>query len=117
MAICRNVLPVLLREEYCFSMFNCDDRGQNKMTEQQATLMKNMFCSLALGLAVLTLTGCGLKGPLYFPPADTSTTAQSPEQQQIEREKAQQEAEQMQQQDQSMTPDRNDRGLNDNSGF
>ena len=32
--------------------------------------MKNLFRPLALFAALLTLAGCGLKGPLYFPPAD-----------------------------------------------
>ncbi|MBV4369070.1 LPS translocon maturation chaperone LptM [Erwinia phyllosphaerae] len=29
--------------------------------------MKKMICRLALALAVVSLAGCGLKGPLYFP--------------------------------------------------
>lgn len=32
--------------------------------------MKNMFRPLVLLTALMTLAGCGLKGPLYFPPAD-----------------------------------------------
>jgi len=32
--------------------------------------MKNIFRPLVLLTALLTLAGCGLKGPLYFPPAD-----------------------------------------------
>ncbi|HFZ8996576.1 TPA: lipoprotein [Citrobacter freundii] len=32
--------------------------------------MKNMFQALAVLLTLFSLTGCGLKGPLYFPPAD-----------------------------------------------
>ena len=34
--------------------------------------MKNVFRSLAVLLTLFSLTGCGLKGPLYFPPADKS---------------------------------------------
>ncbi|RRZ87566.1 lipoprotein [Erwinia sp. 198] len=29
--------------------------------------MKKMICRMALALAVVSLAGCGLKGPLYFP--------------------------------------------------
>lgn len=32
--------------------------------------MKNVFQALAVLLTLFSLTGCGLKGPLYFPPAD-----------------------------------------------
>ncbi|MFK3662890.1 lipoprotein [Scandinavium sp. NPDC088450] len=32
--------------------------------------MKNIVGPLVLMTALFTLTGCGLKGPLYFPPAD-----------------------------------------------
>lgn len=32
--------------------------------------MKNVFPTLAVLFAIFSLTGCGLKGPLYFPPAD-----------------------------------------------
>lgn len=62
--------------------------------------MKKIFCSLAMALALFSLTGCGLKGPLYFPPADgktkpaTRSTEPAP-------------------QTQSSTPDRNDRGTDD----
>lgn len=31
------------------------------------TSMKKMICRMALVLAVVSLAGCGLKGPLYFP--------------------------------------------------
>ncbi|MGY4566831.1 putative small lipoprotein YifL [Erwinia sp. TECH1] len=31
------------------------------------TSMKKMICRMALALAVVSLAGCGLKGPLYFP--------------------------------------------------
>lgn len=34
--------------------------------------MKNVFRTLAVLLTLFSLTGCGLKGPLYFPPADKS---------------------------------------------
>ncbi|MBF3320810.1 lipoprotein, partial [Leptospira borgpetersenii serovar Hardjo-bovis] len=30
--------------------------------------MKTIFRSLAVMLTLFSLTGCGLKGPLYFPP-------------------------------------------------
>lgn len=46
--------------------------------------MKKIFCPLALALMLASLTGCGLKGPLYFPPADTkakpTTHSAAPEQ-------------------------------------
>lgn len=32
--------------------------------------MKSKLRRAALGLMLLALYGCGLKGPLYFPPAD-----------------------------------------------
>lgn len=32
--------------------------------------MKSELRRVALGLMLLGLYGCGLKGPLYFPPAD-----------------------------------------------
>ena len=32
--------------------------------------MKNVFKALTVLLTLFSLTGCGLKGPLYFPPAD-----------------------------------------------
>lgn len=34
--------------------------------------MKNVFRTLFVLIALFTLSGCGLKGPLYFPPADKS---------------------------------------------
>jgi len=34
--------------------------------------MKNITRSLAMLVALVSLAGCGLKGPLYFPPADKS---------------------------------------------
>lgn len=37
--------------------------------------MKNITRSLAMLVALLSLAGCGLKGPLYFPPADNSAPA------------------------------------------
>ena len=33
--------------------------------------MKKTLCRLAMALALTSLAGCGLKGPLYFPPQDT----------------------------------------------
>jgi predicted small lipoprotein YifL len=32
--------------------------------------MKNVFPNACRFIAIFSLTGCGLKGPLYFPPAD-----------------------------------------------
>ena len=37
--------------------------------------MKNITRSLAMLVTLLSLVGCGLKGPLYFPPADTKAPA------------------------------------------
>ncbi|MBK0004093.1 lipoprotein [Erwinia sp. S43] len=34
--------------------------------------MKKAICQLAMLLAVVSLAGCGLKGPLYFPADETS---------------------------------------------
>ena len=57
--------------------------------------MKNVFPTLAVLFAIFSLTGCGLKGPLYFPPADkTAPPPTKPVNHGI----------------QSATPDRNDRG-------
>lgn len=61
--------------------------------------MKKIFCMLAVVAPLVTLTGCGLKGPLYFPPADkdqTPTTKSVSKQQTVE-----------------STPSRNDRGTGD----
>lgn len=32
--------------------------------------MKNVFRTLVVLVTLFSLTGCGLKGPLYFPPED-----------------------------------------------
>lgn len=32
--------------------------------------MKKLICQLGMALALASLVGCGLKGPLYFPPED-----------------------------------------------
>ena len=57
--------------------------------------MKNVFPTLAVLFAIFSLTGSGLKGPLYFPPADkTAPPPTKPVNPGI----------------QSATPDRNDRG-------
>ncbi len=37
--------------------------------------MKNVFKALTVLITLFSLTGCGLKGPLYFPPADKKRTA------------------------------------------
>jgi len=34
------------------------------------SIMKNVLKPLAVIFTLFSLTGCGLKGPLYFPPAD-----------------------------------------------
>ncbi|QPQ24432.1 MULTISPECIES: LPS translocon maturation chaperone LptM [Lonsdalea] len=36
--------------------------------------MKTLFRQAALALVALGVVGCGLKGPLYFPPEHKSTT-------------------------------------------
>ncbi len=63
--------------------------------------MNKIFCPLAFGLALFTLAGCGLKGPLYFPPADKKAPDAHT-------------TEQNQQPDMDSTvPTRNDRGIGD----
>lgn len=64
--------------------------------------MKKIFCPLALGLALLTVSGCGLKGPLYFPPADKTAPDAHPSAQQTQQPTMD-----------SIVPDRNDRGVDD----
>lgn len=61
--------------------------------------MKDVCRTLAVLLTLFSLTGCGLKGPLYFPPADKNAP---PPTQKTESAI------------QTTTPDRNDRG--DNGG-
>lgn len=57
--------------------------------------MKNILRPLLLLTALMTLAGCGLKGPLYFPPADkTAPPPTKPVKSDIE----------------TSSPDRNDRG-------
>jgi len=36
--------------------------------------MKKIFCALVVVTTLGALTGCGLKGPLYFPPTDKDQT-------------------------------------------
>ena len=60
--------------------------------------MKNVFPTLAVLFAIFSLTGCGLKGPLYFPPADK--TAPPP-------------TKPVETQTQSTVPDKNDRATGD----
>ncbi|TPG57941.1 LPS translocon maturation chaperone LptM [Ewingella americana] len=36
--------------------------------------MKNVLLWSLAATVLFTLSGCGLKGPLYFPPADKSST-------------------------------------------
>ena len=35
--------------------------------------MRHMISQLGIALALVSLAGCGLKGPLYFPPKDQPT--------------------------------------------
>ncbi|MEA1062639.1 LPS translocon maturation chaperone LptM [Erwinia sp. HR93] len=58
--------------------------------------MKKIFCPLAIGLALFTLAGCGLKGPLFFPPQDKK----APDVQPVQKQEST---------IQSSEPDRNDR--------
>jgi predicted small lipoprotein YifL len=61
--------------------------------------MKKIFCTLVVITTLTALTGCGLKGPLYFPPADkeqTPTTHSVPKEEPIQ-----------------SAPTRNDRGTGD----
>ena len=60
--------------------------------------MKNVFRTLFVFVALCSLAGCGLKGPLYFPPADKSVPPPTKKVQSTEQE---------------LTPTRNDRGNND----
>ncbi|WP_034918637.1 MULTISPECIES: lipoprotein [Erwinia] len=41
--------------------------------------MNKMICRMALVLAAASLTGCGLKGPLYFPPDDRPKQQTAPD--------------------------------------
>ncbi|MGY6031644.1 LPS translocon maturation chaperone LptM [Phytobacter sp. AG2a] len=61
--------------------------------------MKEVCRTLTVLLALFSLTGCGLKGPLYFPPADKNAPPPTKKATPVL---------------QSSTPDRNDRG--DNGG-
>ncbi|MCS3434400.1 LPS translocon maturation chaperone LptM [Klebsiella sp. BIGb0407] len=61
--------------------------------------MKKIFCTLVVVTTLAGLTGCGLKGPLYFPPADKE---QTPTTKSVTKEDAVQSA-----------PSRNDRGTGD----
>lgn len=61
--------------------------------------MKKIFCALVVVTTLAALTGCGLKGPLYFPPADkeqTSTIQSQPKEDSVQ-----------------TAPVRNDRGTGD----
>ncbi|WP_437888004.1 LPS translocon maturation chaperone LptM [Phytobacter sp. V91] len=57
--------------------------------------MKDVCRTLAVLATLLSLAGCGLKGPLYFPPADKNTPAETQKTTPVI---------------QSGSPDRNDRG-------
>jgi len=55
--------------------------GDIKILIASRITMKKLTGQLALALAVLSLAGCGLKGPLYFPkdePAQPSAQTVSP---------------------------------------
>ncbi|AFH94196.1 TPA: lipoprotein [Providencia stuartii] len=39
--------------------------------------MKKSLVGLSALIILFTLSGCGLKGPLYFPPEDKATSSQS----------------------------------------
>ncbi|EMU9121988.1 LPS translocon maturation chaperone LptM [Providencia stuartii] len=39
--------------------------------------MKKSLVGLSALIILFTLSGCGLKGPLYFPPEDKATLSQS----------------------------------------
>ena len=52
----------------CFCVFSCDDRNRFELTGN--LYMKNVFRTLVVLVTLFSLTGCGLKGPLYFPPED-----------------------------------------------
>lgn len=45
--------------------------------------MKKTICRLAMALAFTSLAGCGLKGPLYYPPQEkpTQSAPQTPAEQ------------------------------------
>ncbi|ELJ5136626.1 lipoprotein [Salmonella enterica] len=60
--------------------------------------MKNVFKTLAVLLTLFSLTGCGLKGPLYFPPADKNAPPPTKK---------------VDSQTQSTMPDKNDRATGD----
>ncbi|EJT7315540.1 lipoprotein [Salmonella enterica] len=60
--------------------------------------MKNVFKTLAVLLTLFSLTGCGLKGPLYFPPADKNPPPPTKK---------------VDSQTQSTMPDKNDRATGD----
>lgn len=60
--------------------------------------MKQFSRTLAVALALFTLAGCGLKGPLYFPPADQKATPPTPPETNVP---------------QDVSPERNDRGQGD----
>ncbi|AUV03207.1 lipoprotein [Phytobacter ursingii] len=60
--------------------------------------MKDVCRTLAVLLTLFSLTGCGLKGPLYFPPADKNVPPPTKKTESTI---------------QTTTPDRNDRGDND----
>jgi len=40
--------------------------------------MNKVIGQLVLALALVSLTGCGLKGPLYFPPSEQPKAPQPP---------------------------------------
>ncbi len=68
--------------------------------------MNNICFKLAVMLVAVSLSGCGLKGPLYFPPKDDGGKSQTVTQSQ---------ADAQAQQAEPLTPDRNDRGIDSNT--
>lgn len=41
--------------------------------------MKKSLIGLSALMVLFTLSGCGLKGPLYFPPEEAATPAKAPD--------------------------------------
>ncbi len=42
-------------------------------------MMKKSLVGLSALIILFTLSGCGLKGPLYFPPEEQSTSPKTPD--------------------------------------
>jgi predicted small lipoprotein YifL len=63
----------------------------NQVKDKRAEEMKRVKSLLAMALALTSLAGCGLKGPLYFPPANQPKT-QTPQQAEQQKKQQQQRA-------------------------